>query len=193
MGEVRRIGACSEGHPARMHRCAVRVGESAFCAPPVRCMGQGSVVRCTPMKNALLLLLVAVLGACATGGVSEYRGPDGSAIKTTKCTSDPTKCYAVASQSCAGVGTYRVLSSESHAGGLLADIMPGPVTWYSMTFACGPSDGRMPDFKFGGQQYTPPPVIVQPQQTIIQQPPVVQQPTTTRCQTVGDNTTCRTY
>jgi len=141
------------------------------------------VIICEPMRNALPPLLCAVLAGCATNGVSEYRGPDGSAIKTTKCASDPAKCFATASQSCPGVGTYRVLSSESHAGGLLADILPGPVTWYSMTYTCGPSDGRMPDFKFGGQPYTPP------------APPVVvkQQPTTTNCNKVGDNVTCHTY
>jgi len=133
------------------------------------------------MRTIMLLLLqVAMLTACATGGVSEYRAPDGTAIKTVKCSSDPGKCFALASQSCPAQGTYRVVSSESHAGGLLADIMPGPVTWYSMTFACGPSDGRMPEFRFGGQQYTPPPVIVK-------------QPTTTNCTKIGDNINCNSY
>jgi hypothetical protein len=28
--------------------------------------------------------------------------------------------------------------------------MPGPVTWYSMTYQCGPSDGKMPAFAFRG-------------------------------------------
>jgi hypothetical protein len=24
--------------------------------------------------------------------------------------------------------------------------LPGPVTWYAMTYTCGPSDGRLADF-----------------------------------------------
>jgi hypothetical protein len=36
----------------------------------------------------------------------------------------------------------KILNSESHAGGLLADILPGPVTWYTMTYVCGASDGK---------------------------------------------------
>jgi hypothetical protein len=34
-------------------------------------------------------------------------------------------------------------ASHNHAGGLLADILPGPVTWYAMSYTCGPSDGRL--------------------------------------------------
>ena len=40
-------------------------------------------------------------------------------------------------------GSYQILDSESHAGGLLIDAIPGPVTWYTMTYTCGPSDGRL--------------------------------------------------
>jgi hypothetical protein len=28
--------------------------------------------------------------------------------------------------------------------------MSGPVTWYSVTYQCGPSDGKMPTFTFRG-------------------------------------------
>lgn len=139
-----------------------------------------------PMRTYILLAAIASLAGCATTSIQEYRGPDGSTIKTVKCTSDPAKCFMQASQSCHETGAYRVLSSESHAGGILADIMPGPVTWYSMTFSCGQSDGKMPDFKFGGQQYVPPPPAPAP--VIIKQ-----SPTTTNCHAIGNMVTCNSY
>lgn len=137
------------------------------------------------MKNHRLLLLIGLLSGCATTSVSEFRAPDGSAIKTVKCTSDPTKYFAMASQSCPTDGSYRVVSSKSNAGGIVADIMPGPITWYYMTFACGPSDGVMPEFKFFGQQYTPPP----PANPIVNQ----QQPSTTNYTKIGNSVNCQTY
>lgn len=143
------------------------------------------------MKRSLYLLHVVLLSGCATTGVSEFRGPDGSSIKTVKCASDPARCFAVASQSCPSMGTYRVISSESHAGGVLADILPGPVTWYGMTYACGATDGAMSDFKFSGQQYTPPPLPAPALRPII----IQQQPTTTttNCTKAGETVTCRSY
>src|SRR5262249_13549150 len=40
-------------------------------------------------------------------------------------------------------GSYQILYSDIHPGGLLADILPGPVTWYTMSYVCGPSDGKI--------------------------------------------------
>jgi hypothetical protein len=126
------------------------------------------------------------LASCAAPSVSEYKAPDGTSVKTVKCTSDAAKCFNVAAQSCPEPGTYRVVSSHSNAGGLIADILPGPVTWYSMTYACGASDGKMPDFKFVGQQFTPP----APTNSSIT---VRQQPTTTNCTRIGNSVTCNSY
>ena len=137
------------------------------------------------MRAHLLLALGSLLAGCATTSTSQFQAPDGTMVQTVKCSADPSKCFALASQSCPNGGTYRVLASESHAGGLLADILPGPVTWYSMTYACGASDGRMPEFKFVGQQYTPPPP---PSQVIIKQ-----RPTTTNCTQIGNSVNCNTY
>jgi hypothetical protein len=106
-------------------------------------------------------------------------------IKKVKCTSDPTKCFAMASESCPTEGTYRVVSSQSNAGNFIDDIFPGPITWYAMNFACGLSDGKMPDFKFVGQQYIPPPPPAQP---II----IPRQSTTTNCTKFGDTVNCTT-
>lgn len=30
----------------------------------------------------------------------------------------------------------------------MADVIAGPVTWYSLSYQCGPSDGKMPSFAF---------------------------------------------
>src|SRR5215831_11962336 len=38
----------------------------------------------------------------------------------------------------------------------LQNILPGPVTWYAMSYTCGPSDGRLADFPFRGSRYKPP-------------------------------------
>ncbi|MDZ4201384.1 MAG: hypothetical protein U1C96_04460 [Gallionella sp.] len=136
--------------------------------------------------QSIFLVAALLLAGCTTTNVKEYQAPDGTSIKTVKCTSDPSKCFEQASQSCSSEGSYRVISSESHAGGLIADIFPGPVTWYSMTYACGPSDGKMPDFKFTGERYTPPPPSAAP--VIIKQ-----SPSTTNCTTFGNTVNCNSY
>jgi hypothetical protein len=138
------------------------------------------------MKIYLLALQISLLTGCATTAVEEFRAPDGTSVKTVKCTSDPTKCFALASQSCGPDGRYKVISSKSNAGGLVADIFPGPVTWYYMTLTCGISDGTMPDFKFVGPQYTPPPSAPTP---IV----IKQQPSTTNCTKIGNSLNCQTY
>src|SRR5262249_6151232 len=65
-----------------------------------------------------------------------------SPIHRAKCSQSPAGCYEQATRDCRG-GPYQILDSESHAGGLLADILPGPVTWYTMSYVCGPSDGKI--------------------------------------------------
>lgn len=121
---------------------------------------------------------LGLLAGCSTAGVSEFKSPDGVSVKTAKCVSSVQKCFGMASESCPNGGEYKVLSSESHAGGLVADYIPGPATWYSMTYICGKSDGQMPRFPFGGpepavSQYVPPP-----------------QPVTTQCTRIGNTTNC---
>ena len=137
------------------------------------------------MKILLLLVPIVLVYGCASPAVSEFKSPDGVSIKKVKCTSDPTKCFTTASVSCPSEGTYRVISSQSNAGGFALDLIPGPVTWYAMTFACGPSDGKMPDFKFVGQQYIPEPPAARP--IVIQN-----QSTTTNCTKYGNTVNCTT-
>jgi hypothetical protein len=38
---------------------------------------------------------------------------------------------------------------------VFADILPGPVTWYAMSYTCGPSDGRLAAFPFTGPRFNP--------------------------------------
>lgn len=120
-----------------------------------------------------LLAPLALLAGCATTTVTEFRGPNGDFLKSVKCVSDPNKCLIEASKACSKDGSYRVLSSESHAGGLVADLLPGPATWYGMTFSCGASDGQMPDFKFKGQSHM--------------------RPSTTTCSSMGSSVVCNTF
>lgn len=136
----------------------------------------------TMKRTTIALVFVALISGCATTNVTQFQAPDGTSVKTVKCSSDATKCFSAASQSCREGGTYQVVSSASRAGGLAADILPGPVTWYYMTYVCGPSDGVMPEFNFTGQQYVPPPA------------PIVirQSPTSTTCSSFGNSVSCNT-
>jgi hypothetical protein len=78
-------------------------------------------------------------------------------IRDTKCKESPLDCLRKAESKCNG--HFRTIHSESHAGGLLDDKLPGPVTWYYLEYQCGYSDGRLPKFPFRGahfeQQYEP--------------------------------------
>jgi hypothetical protein len=48
-----------------------------------------------------------------------------------------------------------VIDSDSHAGGIFADWVAGPVTWYKLSYTCGRSDGRLASFPWRGPQYEP--------------------------------------
>src|SRR5215467_15069393 len=94
-----------------------------------------------------------VAAALFSGCCSAQTSPSGKPLQPVhraKCSQSPAGCYEQATRDCRG-GSYQILESESHSGGLLADILPGPVTWYTMTYVCGPSDGKI---GVGGQLYT---------------------------------------
>jgi len=76
-------------------------------------------------------------------------------VHQTKCKGNSGQCIGEAERVCGG--DYHVLFSESHAGGLLGDSIPGPVTWYSMSYECPNSRGGRPDFPFQGNTYALPP------------------------------------
>lgn len=137
-------------------------------------------------KYLLLLPLSMSLLACIEPEQASMIGPSGETMLVAKCSQSPNACYQKAADTCSG--PYQVLDSYSKAGGLLADIIPGPVTWYYMTYQCGQTDGRTPSFPFRGQQYVQPPVI---------QAPAYRTPirtnTSTTCSRIGNSVTCNSY
>ena len=128
----------------------------------------------------ILFFALGALSACASSNGEDIPGPSGKPLKETKCNGSPTACLKTAAASCKG--PYQVIDSSSNAGGIFADVLPGPVTWYRMRYQCGPSDGRMPTFAFRGQSYTPPPVIVTQPRTV-----------TTNCSRLGNSVSCTSY
>ena len=117
------------------------------------------------MRQTVVGLAVLALAGCVSSG-EPIPGPSGQVMNEAKCNMSPTGCLKEAAAKCKG--PYQVLDSSSNAGGLVADVLPGPVTWYRMTYQCGPSDGRMPQFPFRGSTYTPPPVVIN--QTVAPRP-----------------------
>ena len=91
-------------------------------------------------------ILFFAVGACSnTVQPTSFTAPNGQQVLTSRCNQTPAQCYAQAAQACSG-GPYQVVESYSNPGGLLADALPGPVTWFTMSFQCGPSDGQLPQF-----------------------------------------------
>ena len=97
---------------------------------------------------------IAQTSKVAGATVETLYAPSGQVMAIVKCSNKPSKCMKAASAICNG--PYQVLDSESHAGGLIADILPGPVSWYSMSLTCGKSDGQMPTFRRRGPEWNPP-------------------------------------
>jgi hypothetical protein len=143
----------------------------------------------------LSCIAVLSLSACMeTTSNNSVVGPSGTPVNMTKCSSSPTGCLKQAADTCAG--PYQVLDSDTHSGGLAGDVIPGPVTWYGMTYRCGPSDGKMPTFAFRGQQSGDSSMVVvnsQPGGVPASDAPVLRNitPPTVRCQTMGAQTVCR--
>ncbi len=131
------------------------------------------------MIKFAVLLAVVVLSACVEPSQTTIAGPSGQAINTAKCNQSPEKCMKKAAETCKG--PYQVVDSHSKSGGLVADVIPGPVTWYSMSYQCGRSDGRMPTFPFRGQTYQAPQMTAAPK------------PTTTNCSKFGNSVSCTSY
>jgi hypothetical protein len=132
---------------------------------------------------SIALVFTTALSGCVEPSETSVTGPSGQAIRTSKCSQSPDGCFQKAAAACEG--SYQVLDSYSKAGGLVADLLPGPVTWYYMTYQCGKTDGRLPAFEFRGQSYQPPPVIMTA--------PATPRMTTTNCNRFGSTVNCTTY
>ncbi len=131
------------------------------------------------LKIGILSATVFFVGSSANAQqIEQIASPSGVTINYVKCSKKSGKCMNKAAAFCEG--SYQVIDSESHSGGLVADLLPGPVTWYSMTFLCGKSDGAMPLFPFRGPEPAMPSFVV---------PPTVR----TNCTTIGNMLSCTTY
>lgn len=125
---------------------------------------------------AAVIVVSTAVQAGSAFALETITGPSGKLMHISKCSQSPTGCYQEASKACSG--PYQVLDSYSKAGGLFADLMPGPVTWYYMTYQCGATNGQVASFPMRGQQYNPP----QPQA-----------PANVSCNQIGQFVNCRTY
>lgn len=103
------------------------------------------------MRWTFALAGLAALAACVEPQATSTVGPTGASFHTAKCVSSPEGCFAKANEICKG--PYMVVDSYSKAGGTLADVIPGPIPWYYMSFQCGKSDGAMPQFPHRGPTY----------------------------------------
>lgn len=104
--------------------------------------------------KAILVALPLVVAGCVAANETPVSGPSGEQFQTAKCSGSPAACMNKAAQTCGG--SYQVVDSYSKAGGAVADILPGPVTWYYMSYQCGPSDGMIPNFPHRGAGYVRP-------------------------------------
>ncbi len=123
-------------------------------------------------------MLMAVPSLALAQQVKQVPTPSGVTVSQVKCRSNAAKCMKSAGKHCSG--SYQVIDSDSHAGGLAADLMPGPFTWYSLIFLCGKSDGTMPTFAFRGPEVVNPVLLI---------------PNTVRvqCRSYGATTNCYSY
>jgi hypothetical protein len=103
----------------------------------------GIVAQC-----AVICVAAVSLSACDLTSGNSFASPSGAVVNRAKCSQSSDFCFKAAAATCGG--PYQVIESESHPGGVLADQIPGPVTWFTMTYQCGPSDGKMPTFAFRG-------------------------------------------
>lgn len=74
----------------------------------------------------LLIVSVLLVSGCAAGLSGVAHGPSGKAVYIAKCNTNKAVCMETAYRTCQGA--YSILAGESHAGGLVADVLPGPVT-----------------------------------------------------------------
>lgn len=106
--------------------------------------------------NKAIFIAALLVASAAHAETTAMRGPSGGNVYTTKCSGSPDGCYQEASSYCRG-GSYQILGSETHGGGLLGDWMNyGPVNYYTISYRCGASDGRLAQFPRSGAEYVPP-------------------------------------
>jgi hypothetical protein len=137
------VGRLRNGATVRNLGCRM-VGSSRWCRISAR--GEGGVHGWTNGR-----FLVEGSGGGSSNWVPETHDRADGEIRDTKCKDSPRDCIRKAEEKCGG--EFRTIHSESHAGGAINDMLPGPVTWYFLEYQCGYSDGRMPQFPFRGAHY----------------------------------------
>ena len=126
-----------------------------------------------------VVVTIFLLTACAIEPqVQSYTGPTGENMSTVRCTKETSSCFEKASEVC-NAETYRVVDSYRNSGGIFADLLPGPVTWYTLSIICGPSDGLMASFPLRGSEPAMPSMPTSTEETTI-------------CREVGNTIHCTT-
>lgn len=125
------------------------------------------------MKNLVWASTAIALAGCVAPQTDTFVSPSGAQAHATKCSQSTQACFKTATDTCKGA--YQVLDNYSKSGGLIADALPGPVTWYYMTYQCGQSDGKFPQFTMRGPA------------------PSMPQVSTTSCQRSGNIVNCQSF
>ncbi len=128
------------------------------------------------MKRLSVIVFCLMVSGCSSTSQSSFTSPDGRKVEQVKCKGEQTACYNLAQSTCKG--SYQVLDSESRAGNIADDTHPAeiPTMWYTMTFACGKSDGKLASFPLKGVTATP-----------------GAGPSFTNCNRIGNSMNCMSY
>lgn len=138
------------------------------------------------MRTFTISVISALLLLSGCAGTKEFRSPSGDVMHVTKCKFSEAQCFNDAFETCKG--PYEVLNGVRSTGGLLADALPGPVSWFKMTYKCGAGSNVIPEFRNDGRPVIMPQMVV-PQFTPPQQPA----PANVTCTKFGNSVNCSAY
>jgi hypothetical protein len=82
-----------------------------------------------------MFVVACTATACAGASSHAIVGPDGRTSYRIKCHPDIDDCWEEAGDRCGSAG-YEVNDKNMHMGGTVADLIPGPVTWYVVLVTC---------------------------------------------------------
>jgi S1-C subfamily serine protease len=80
-----------------------------------------------PLSLVISLSFASIVSVCTPVSADQF-------LRYAKCNASVTNCYQQAHERCNG--SYDVVDKESHPGGIFADILPGPIPWYTIAFTC---------------------------------------------------------
>lgn len=111
------------------------------------------------MPRLIVIFLMLLASPALADKIEHIDAPSGITVDYVKCSRNSNRCLNAAAKHCKG--SYQVIGSESHPGTIVSDVFAGSVTWYSMTFLCGVSDGALPGFPYQ-RTAEPPSTLVPP-------------------------------